>query len=73
MVFSWVNGDSTPLDTLIQGYVAMMTIVIGLYVWTEKGRELISLKKILKKEEIDSSDINDKISEQSNYRDGDVN
>lgn len=73
LLYSWVNADSAPLDTLIQGYIAMMTIVIGLYVWTEKGRELINVKKILKKNDLDTTEVDNKLYEQEQYSDDDGN
>ena len=69
LIYSWINIDSSPLETLLQGYIAMMTVVIGLYVWTEKGRELISVKKILRKNELDTSEVDNKLMQQEQYDD----
>ena len=69
LAYCWVNTDSAPLDTLLQGYITLTTIIIGLYVWTEKGRELISVKKILQKNDLDTTEVDNKLMEQEQYSD----
>ena len=67
LAYCWINIDSSPLETLLQGYIAMFTIIIGLYVWTEKGRELINVKKILQKNELDTTEVDNQLMEHEQY------
>lgn len=62
MVYCWVYQESNPLDTLLNGYITLLTLILGLYIWTKKEHKLISMKKVLKKLDIADDDIDDQMS-----------
>lgn len=67
MAYCWKSMDSSPLVTILGGYMGVIAVVSGLYVWRHKNTDIVTMKKKINENNIDDSGYVEKLISEQEY------